>query len=268
MKKICLFLWRMLYPLLLYELVADVISLAVYVRWPGAVEEWELVWSSVAAVIAGGILMLMYRSWRGNRLRALEDGAGETAARPEPFGRAGKFDVSSVILLVQLGVCLCVIFNTILLELPISWDDFEAISDAFYDPPVSIQLICSGLVIPLTEELVFRGMGYYKMRSMLPAFPCILLSAIYFGVFHGNVTQGIYAGILGMALAWVMEWYGTLAAPYLVHATANMTSVLLSNTVLGVLVEGFRPVRLAVVVICAVWLFKIMKDIRRDGIPT
>jgi membrane protease YdiL (CAAX protease family) len=265
MKKICFFLWRMIYPLLLYQMIVEIVFLLFCMVRPDMAELWEIQLSAVGALAAEIPMMLLYKRYREQRVRALETGSDTVDARPEPFGYAVKFDVSSMILLTELGVCMCLLSNAVLMELPISWESYEEVGEVFYEPPVMVQMLCIGIIIPLAEELVFRGLGYYKMRSLLPALPCMLISAIYFGVFHGNLVQGIYAGVLGMILAGVMEWYGTLTAPYLVHASANMMSVLVSNTIAGMLVGGLRPVRQIVIVICTIWLIKILKDMRRDG---
>jgi hypothetical protein len=267
MKKLCFFLWRMIYPLLLYQVIAEIIYMVAWLVWPDRVDQWELQISAVGALAAEVPMLLMYMSYRKRRVRALEAGAGADEVRPEPFGRAQRFTVSSMIYLAELGCCFCILFNSILMELPISWDSFDEISGVFYEPPVTVQLLSIGLIVPLAEELVFRGLGYYKMRSLLTVIPCMFISAVYFGVFHGNLVQGLYAGILALALAGAMEWYGTLAAPYVIHASANMMSVLISNTLIGGLMGAFRPVRLILIVLCTIWLYAIIKDmIRRDGV--
>jgi membrane protease YdiL (CAAX protease family) len=266
MKKLCLFLWRMIYPLLLYQMICEIIYMGACLVWPERMEQWDLQLQAVGAIVTVVPLSLMYVNYRKKRVWSMEVGLEPDAVRPEPFGCAKSFRITSMILLTELGCCLCVLFNTVLMELPISWDSFEEISELYYEPSVTMQLLCTGLIIPLVEELVFRGLGYYKMRSLLPAFPCIIISAVYFGVIHGNLVQGIYAGILGVILAAAMEWYGTLAASYVVHASANMMSVLVSNTLIGGLL-CFRSVRLILIVLCTIWFLVILKDIiRRDGI--
>ena len=58
------------------------------------------------------------------------------------------------------------------------------------------------------------------------------MSALFFGLFHGNLVQGIYAGTLGLVLAWVMERYQTLTSVWLVHAAMNLGSVYVLDGVL------------------------------------
>ena len=46
---------------------------------------------------------------------------------------------------------------------------------------------------------------------------------------HGNLLQGIYAFILGMLLAFTYERFHSILAPILIHAGANILSVLISD---------------------------------------
>ena len=71
----------------------------------------------------------------------------------------------------------------------------------------------------------------------MPFWPAALISAVLFGLYHGNLLQGVYAFLLGLVLAWLYERFQTLAAPWLFHAAANMTSIIAVNTGLEILTE-------------------------------
>ena len=63
-----------------------------------------------------------------------------------------------------------------------------------------------GILAPVAEELVFRGailrslMAYFNYR--LPWIP-IVISALLFGVVHGNVAQFANAFVMGLLLGWL-----------------------------------------------------------------
>ena len=68
------------------------------------------------------------------------------------------------------------------------------------------------------EEMIFRIIGYGGLRDeMGPAAPP-LSSALFFEPFSGNLVQGIYAGLLGLILAFIMERYHSMTAVWLTHA--------------------------------------------------
>ena len=52
----------------------------------------------------------------------------------------------------------------------------------------------------------------------------VMISALLFGLYHGNLVQGIYAFIMGCLLALVYEWTGSFVAPVLFHMIANHLS--------------------------------------------
>jgi CAAX amino terminal protease family protein len=63
-----------------------------------------------------------------------------------------------------------------------------------------------GILAPITEELIFRGA---ILRVLLDAFghkgrwAAIVLTALIFGIIHGNIAQASHAFILGIALGWM-----------------------------------------------------------------
>ena len=57
----------------------------------------------------------------------------------------------------------------------------------------------------------------------------IVISALIFGIIHGNVVQGIYAFIIGICLAYIYERYNTLLAAVLFHMSANLMSVIMTE---------------------------------------
>ena len=85
------------------------------------------------------------------------------------------------------------------------------------------------IVVPVVEELVFRALGFYRLREYMVFFPAAVISGVVFGVFHGNAYQGIYAFLLGIGFAYVYECYRSILAAILMHMAANGFSVFLSE---------------------------------------
>lgn len=174
-----------------------------------------------------------------------------------------RLNLRQALRIVVLGFSLCICANALLLSVPVSWDSYEEVSEMLYSPPFIQQIICIGLIVPLAEELVFRGLGYARMRLMIPAVPAMIISALYFGIYHGNLVQGIYASLLGLVLAWIMETYDSLAAVYILHAAANVMSVLLSNTAFGIFLYVLT-LRYGLILICGGITIFILHKIRED----
>lgn len=134
--------------------------------------------------------------------------------------------------LLLLGISSCIAVNGLmdLLGLLDLSPSFDAASELLYSGGILIELLVVGLVVPVAEELVFRGLVYNRLRESVSPVWAAVLSALAFGVFHGNLVQGIYAFLLGLLLAFCSEKYKTVLAPVIVHATANIVSVILTET--------------------------------------
>lgn len=87
-------------------------------------------------------------------------------------------------------------------------------------------LLTFALMPACFEEFTFRGLlyGQYRQKHVGKA---ILLSALCFGLMHMNFNQFLYAFLLGICLAVLLEVSGSLLLPILMHATFNGTSILL-----------------------------------------
>lgn len=75
---------------------------------------------------------------------------------------------------------------------------------------------------PLAEELVFRAMLFRTLRKGFCFWAAALISGAAFGIYHGNPVQGVYAGLLGILLAWFYEKTNSLLGCYLFHFLFNL----------------------------------------------
>ena len=85
-----------------------------------------------------------------------------------------------------------------------------------------------GMLVPLAEELMFRGFIYTRIRKRIPTGAAIFFSALLFALFHGNVIQMVFAFPLALILAWLYERSGWFACPLAFHMGANLTAVVLN----------------------------------------
>lgn len=142
--------------------------------------------------------------------------------------------------LIILGIAASLAGNILLNLIPLKeW--FPAVEEAMGTVESAgffSQLFGVCLVIPAAEELVFRGLAYSGLRDEMGAAPAAVISALYFGVFHGNLVQGIYAALLGLILAFLMERYHSLTAVWLAHAAMNAGSIYILNGALERMLDG------------------------------
>lgn len=79
-----------------------------------------------------------------------------------------------------------------------------------------------GLIAPLAEEIVFRGLVFNRMRRYYSPTAAIIVSGILFGVYHGNIVQGVYGCCMGILLAYSYERMRSFLIPCLFHAVSNI----------------------------------------------
>lgn len=117
-------------------------------------------------------------------------------------------------------------------------------------------LFLYGVFYPALEEAVFRGVLLNVLLRALPVQAAALVSALLFGLYHGNPVQGAYAFLIGLLLAYGCLRMQGLAAPFLMHGAANVFVFLLSSYA----PEGSMAVQtllcavcMSVCALCLVW---------------
>ncbi len=100
--------------------------------------------------------------------------------------------------------------------------------DALLGSNLVIQLIGLGIVIPVQEEVLFRGLVYQRLKDYNKGWVSILLASAFFAVYHGNALQILFAFPMSVLITWIYEKEKVLLAPILFHMTVNLSSVLIT----------------------------------------
>lgn len=87
--------------------------------------------------------------------------------------------------------------------------------------PLGLAVLLYVIVTPVAEELLFRWLIYGRILRIMGAPFAICLTALFFGIFHGNLLQGVYAALMGIALALVLYWSGNFWLSAVFHMAAN-----------------------------------------------
>lgn len=130
-----------------------------------------------------------------------------------------------------LSVVVAILLNMLLLliNLPQYSERYQEAVKILYAPSLVEQILYSGILIPILEELIFRGLLFRLLRKWV-AFPwAMIMSAVVFGAYHGNLVQFVYAGICGMVFAFLYEKYDSVLVPVWSHMTMNLSSLILTH---------------------------------------
>lgn len=91
-----------------------------------------------------------------------------------------------------------------------------------------LAIVMIALIGPLCEELIFRhGIQRTLIRHGMRPMTAIVLTALSFGIVHGNWAQGIVATAAGIILGWIYEKSRGLSLPVLLHIVNNSIGVAL-----------------------------------------
>lgn len=90
-----------------------------------------------------------------------------------------------------------------------------------------LMIIATGIMGPIAEEITFRHFILQPNRKISDKY-AIIISALSFGIMHGNVIQGAYTFILGLLFAREDLKENNLMPSLIMHITINTSSVLIS----------------------------------------
>lgn len=80
------------------------------------------------------------------------------------------------------------------------------------------------LLAPFGEECIFRGILLKNFKKHLPVLAAIILQAVFFGIFHMNIVQGIYVVILGCVCGYAAHKEKSVLPAILIHLVYNSCS--------------------------------------------
>ena len=86
-------------------------------------------------------------------------------------------------------------------------------------------LLMVGIIGPVSEEFVFRGVIYHGYKTSQRFVGSMLLSALLFGLNHLNFNQMSYAVLVGIVSVLLLEGSGSIFYSMLFHICINTTNV-------------------------------------------
>ena len=109
-----------------------------------------------------------------------------------------------------------------------SSERYQQVAEVQFALPLWLACIFYGVLSPIVEEIVFRGIVCNALIRNGSQRVGIIGSALLFGAFHGNMVQMVYASLMGVILAWIYCKYRNLSAPVLFHGAANVAIYLVT----------------------------------------
>ncbi len=173
--------------------------------------------AGISAAITGVVMFILYRN------------ANVYSEKPyfnyKTFGMELVYIIGAVLIGVALNIA---ITNMPIMDMSESFKDANAFLS---DGDFVAKIVSNVIIIPLMEELVFRGIVCGEIEKKYNDSVTIFISALIFGLLHMNWVQMIYAFIIGLYLGFVYQRTHKLWVTYAGHALLNLTVLILVNVI-------------------------------------
>lgn len=253
--------WNIIYPVGIYYVVSSLVYFALELFFGTAYESYMLR-QMICAAATIPFVWSFYRQDKAieetvygkRRIVLKRHAAEEKPADMESATGTVSFVMAAAggILALAAGAALGVGVNNLIAMTPLirMSAGFSEANQAFFAGGILFELLGSGLLIPIAEELLYRGVVYKRLRLLMGVWPAIVLSAVIFGAMHFNLVQFFYAGILGIMLAFLVERTGYVCMAALAHMGANVAAIVRQET--GWLSFAYEPTAagIGVTVLC------------------
>ena len=155
----------------------------------------------------------------------------------------------SCVLTVEFGMAL----------LPESWlEAYAAKSDMLLEGSGFAIILSTVIMAPLVEELIFRGLMLSRLRKAMSDWGAILLSALIFGVAHGQILWMVYTFVLGVIFGLVAVKSESILPTLALHMTFNFCGVVLPYLLGETISGGFCIAMLVIGVLATAALLVVL----------
>ena len=203
----------------------------------------RLGWSTVLVLAVGTLLQILFsyvapaswydRSWyvwavTFAPLYLAAFPLGGAAMRRVPASRGKDVPLSGWSFLSLIPICIFLLYAgnylglgiNALLERALGAASSNPVESYALDDNLALKVLCLVVLAPCFEELLFRRWLIDRMRPYGEQL-AVLISALMFGLFHGNLSQFFYAAALGALFGYVYLRTGRLRYTTALHMLIN-----------------------------------------------
>jgi len=235
-------IWKMFFPYLLFYVTLEFLRQAVgillmylseknealyhfmLVAEDTTDETWALSGNGSAVIQLAafiGVFVVLYTIGSGKKYlkKAKEDALSRTFSAAEWAAWLGLIGVLAIglnMLFVAIG---WISINPAYLEA----------ASKMYAVSIPLGILLYGVVSPIVEEVLFRGMVFAEAKTFMKPFTAVLISSGLFGLYHGNTVQLFYSFLIGMVLAQAYRYSGRFLLPVVMHGAVNTLVFLATN---------------------------------------
>lgn len=169
----------------------------------------------------------------------------------------GESKIPYILSLILMGISFFMFSSGIIdmFDLTKYSDSYETIINSLSSGGVIINIIAVGIIAPISEELMLRGVIYNNLKKYITPSFAILVQALLFGLMHMNIIQSTYAVIAGLILGYIYEKSNSLFVSSIFHISFNISNHLFSVPLLSDL-AGIPALMLVIGLILFIYTFR------------
>ena len=103
--------------------------------------------------------------------------------------------------------------------------DYAEVSRLIYTEPLILQILVIGIIMPICEELLFRGLIYERVTNYASEKSALIVTSLLFGFFHGTWIQIIYAFGFSVVMIYAYRCTGSFLTPVIFHIVSNLAAL-------------------------------------------
>lgn len=220
---------EILYPIGLYYLISGVVFFALNILL-GESQEIYMMKQLISSGATIPFLLSLYK----------QDMYTEKVVYGKEKPDLGKFMLQIALSVVAAGAFGVALNNFIAMTPLVEVSaGFQNANENFFAGGLLVEILASCVVVPVAEEVLFRGIVLKRASMPFGEGTGIVCSALLFGVIHMNLVQFIYAVLLGALLAVIVVKTRRVSMAVIGHAVANLIAVFRAET--GVLDFAYQP---------------------------
>lgn len=228
-------IWQVVYPVGIYYVVSSLVYF-ILEQTVGTEDETYMLRQLICSAAA---IPFMYSFYRQDG--AVKENVFGKREKPSSYREFAYLFLRTALLPAASCAALGIAVNNMIAMTPLMEysEEFKTVNQMFFGGQAVFELLGACLIVPVAEELLFRGVVYLRLRMYFGTAVGLFGSAVIFGLIHFNAVQFLYACILGILLAFFVEETGYVSAAVFGHIAANAAAVLRRET--GWLSFSYEP---------------------------
>ena len=184
----------------------------------------------LSSLITLAIFIFIFRLRKKNMLKICK--FNHPFAKDTLVGAFAGFASNFIVSIALLFLTLFSFFDT-------AFEEYQNLVAPIQSGSFFFSILGIGILAPIIEEILFRGIIMYQLKKLFPIQIVIILQGILFGVYHFNIIQGFYAAFLGIYFGFLAYKSNSIWPAIIAHMMMNITSLVITSPTISNSMEQY-----------------------------